>query len=260
VNSAAPVRILGQGFQPGATVTIGGAASNVVVVDSRTITATTPAHAAAAVDVVVTNPDGSSSRLPAGYRYAALEIARVEPAAARSGDHVRIRGAGFAPGASVTIGGVDARILLSDDFSFIETIAPEHQAEVSDVVVTNPNGSGVTLAGGFRFTTITISVRGNPVTAGGDLTVTWVVPAQAEPRKLEEGLVLMNTATGNFHWHSDTSGTDSGTRRLIAPTEPGQYEFQYRDFDDFTPPYYRILGRSQTVTVTAAASGPRSRP
>ena len=48
------ITVTGTGFLAGATVTMGGtAASNVTVVNSTTITATTPAHAAGAVNVVV---------------------------------------------------------------------------------------------------------------------------------------------------------------------------------------------------------------
>ena len=51
------VTITGANFVSGATVTFGGtAATSVVVTNSTTITATTPAHAAGAVTVVVTNP------------------------------------------------------------------------------------------------------------------------------------------------------------------------------------------------------------
>lgn len=64
--------IYGTGFGDGATVTIGGvAATSVVVVNQLTITCTTPAHAAGAVDVVVTNLDGGTATLTNGYTYVA---------------------------------------------------------------------------------------------------------------------------------------------------------------------------------------------
>ncbi len=64
------VTVSGTGFLAGATVTLGGtAASNVTVVNSTTITATTAAHAAGAVNVVVTNTDSQSGTLPNGYTY-----------------------------------------------------------------------------------------------------------------------------------------------------------------------------------------------
>jgi IPT/TIG domain-containing protein len=62
--------IVGSGFRAPATVTVGGvAATGVTVVDSTRITATTGPHAAATVDVVVTNPDSQSTTLTGGFTY-----------------------------------------------------------------------------------------------------------------------------------------------------------------------------------------------
>ena len=68
------VTITGTGFELGASVTFGGSpATAVTVVGASTITATTPAYAAAgAVDVVVNNPGGPSGTMPGGYTYTAV--------------------------------------------------------------------------------------------------------------------------------------------------------------------------------------------
>jgi hypothetical protein len=64
------VTISGTGFAAGATVTFGGTnATGVVVNNSTTITATTPAHAAGAVDVVVTNSTGQSGTKLNAFTY-----------------------------------------------------------------------------------------------------------------------------------------------------------------------------------------------
>jgi acid phosphatase len=64
------VSITGTGFASGATVTFGGVpASNLIVNNSTTITATTPAHAAGGVDVTVTNTDGQSGSKVNAYTY-----------------------------------------------------------------------------------------------------------------------------------------------------------------------------------------------
>ena len=64
------VTISGSAFVSGATVRIGGVlATNVSFVNSTSITATTPAHAAGAVDVLVTNPDAQSDTLTNGFTY-----------------------------------------------------------------------------------------------------------------------------------------------------------------------------------------------
>ena len=66
------VTITGTNFTAGATVTFGAtAATNVVVVNSTTITVTTPAGSAGAVTVTVTNPGGQSGSLASAYIYIA---------------------------------------------------------------------------------------------------------------------------------------------------------------------------------------------
>ena len=63
------VTIGGANFSSAASVTIGGAAAvQVTVVDSRTIMATTSAHAAGAATVVVT-ADGQRGSLAGGFTY-----------------------------------------------------------------------------------------------------------------------------------------------------------------------------------------------
>ncbi|HXH92658.1 MAG TPA: IPT/TIG domain-containing protein, partial [Thermoanaerobaculia bacterium] len=72
VTGGTNVTVNGTNFAAGATVTFGGtAATNVVVVSAIKITAKTPAHAAGAVNVTVTNADTSTATLTSGYTYTA---------------------------------------------------------------------------------------------------------------------------------------------------------------------------------------------
>ena len=66
---AVRVTIHGTGFVPGATVTLGMPATDVIVVSNTTITATAPASNTGTVDVVVMNPGGGSARLSGGFEY-----------------------------------------------------------------------------------------------------------------------------------------------------------------------------------------------
>lgn len=74
-NTGAPaggltVTITGTGFNAGSKVTFGGvAATSVTVSGATSLTAVTPAHAAGAVDVVVTNPDKQSVVSKGGFTY-----------------------------------------------------------------------------------------------------------------------------------------------------------------------------------------------
>ena len=62
VNGGNTITVQGDDFIKGAVVRIGGTlCTTIIVLNERTITATTPAHAVGSADVVVTNPDGQSS-------------------------------------------------------------------------------------------------------------------------------------------------------------------------------------------------------
>src|SRR5439155_1345969 len=106
------VTITGTNFVPGLTsVHIGGktvAASNVSVASNTSLTFHTPKHAAAAVDVRVETPAGTSGVL--GYRYLPVpSAAALHPASGpvKGGRPLAITGSGFVAGAtSVRVGGV----------------------------------------------------------------------------------------------------------------------------------------------------------
>jgi hypothetical protein len=128
------VTITGTGFVSGASVSFGGTtASNITVVDATTITATTPAHAAGAVDIVVTNPDSQSGTLAAGFTYNAPPpptVSSINPntGLTTGGTAVTITGTEFQTGASVTFDGTAA----------------------TNVIVVNSNDAGARGRGGRR--------------------------------------------------------------------------------------------------------------
>jgi hypothetical protein len=70
-NGGETITIRGNGFASGASVTIANvAATNVIVVDANTITATIPASSSAgAARIVVTNTNGDSGSLTGAFRY-----------------------------------------------------------------------------------------------------------------------------------------------------------------------------------------------
>jgi hypothetical protein len=63
------ITITGNNFTSPATVKVGGVAATNVIATLTQITATTPAHAAGAVDVAVTNLDSQSATLAAAFTY-----------------------------------------------------------------------------------------------------------------------------------------------------------------------------------------------
>lgn len=155
-SGGAAVTINGTGFQPGATVFIGGtAAAGVTVVSGTSITATTPAHATGAVNVVVANPDGQSDTLANAYTYVTLSPAvnAIAPSAgpASGGTVVTIVGANFLPGAAVSFGGTPATGVTVTSNTSISATTPAHVAGTVNVVVANTSGQSGTLANGFTY-------------------------------------------------------------------------------------------------------------
>ena len=136
--------ITGTGFLAGATVKLGGtAATGVTVVSSTSITATTPAHAAGAVNVVVTNTDAQSGTLTNGYTYTtsnpAPTVSAITPnsGTANGGTAVTITGTGFLAGATVKLGGTAATGVTVVSSTSITATTPAHAAGAVNVVVTN---------------------------------------------------------------------------------------------------------------------------
>lgn len=159
------VTISGTGFQVGlSTVVIGAAAmTSTVVVNSTTITGNTPARAAGAVDIVVTNPDFQSATLASGYTYTGSgaptisALATSETNAARGstfgGYILTVTGTNFAQGATVLVDGQTCGgVVVTGSISI--TCAPPSRGTPGavDVLVTNPDTQMVTSVGGFTYT------------------------------------------------------------------------------------------------------------
>jgi len=172
------VTITGTGFLTGAGVTIGGtAATGVSVVNSTSITATTPAHTAGAGNIVVTNTDGQSGTLSNGYTYTSPNpvptVTGIAPATgpAAGGTAITITGTGFLTGATVKLGGTSATGVTVVSATSITATAPAHAAGAVSVVVTNTDGQSGTLSNGYTYTspapTVTAISPVSGTTAGG---------------------------------------------------------------------------------------------
>jgi hypothetical protein len=94
------VKLTGTHFVTGTQVSFGGTpAASAAAIDDKTINATTPAHAAGAVSVTVTLPDGQSATLATAFTFVAADaptISTVNPTTGTSGTEITITGTGFA--------------------------------------------------------------------------------------------------------------------------------------------------------------------
>src|SRR5439155_788475 len=146
------------------------------------ITATTPAHAAGAVNVVVTNPDTQSATLVNGFTYlaGAPTLSSVAPTSGSTagGTALTLTGTNFASGATVTLGGTAATAVTVVSATTITATTPAHAAGAVNVVVTNPDTQSATLANGFLYVgptapTITAVPPTTGTTTGGTvITIT----------------------------------------------------------------------------------------
>lgn len=169
VNSIAPatgstsggtaITLTGSLFQSGATVTVGGQfATNVNVVNATTITALSPVGPAGDLsipqDIVVRNPDGTSSTKSGAFVYtkAALAVTAVTPTQSFAGTVVTIRGEGFTTTqpVSVSFGGAAATNVRIIDAVTMQATVPFHANGAVDVVVTN-GSSSATKAAAFTY-------------------------------------------------------------------------------------------------------------
>jgi len=129
-------------------VTFGGQACTLpVVINANTITCSTPAHAAGATLVQVTNPDGQIGTSTTTYTYqAAPSISGVSPAIAFAigGNSLTITGSGFLPGAIVDIGGTPCSgISVNTTGTAIFCTAPPLTAGSVSITVTNTDNQKI---------------------------------------------------------------------------------------------------------------------
>jgi hypothetical protein len=162
-NGGTSVTIIGTNFVPGAAATFGGAdASNVTVVSSTSMTATTRSDTAGAVGVLVTNPNGQSGSLNNGYTYTANPtITSVSPSSGSvsGGTSVTITGTNFASGATVTFGETAATKVTFISSTSITATTPAQAAGGVNVVVTNSNGLSGTLSNGFIYNATASTIK-----------------------------------------------------------------------------------------------------
>ena len=170
------VTIIGTGFAGTPSVSFGGTAgTNVVVANSTQLTVTAPARAAGIVSLTVTNPDGQSGTLANAFTYRApptVTSATPNQGPATGGQSVTVNGTGFAPSATVTVGGTPAtNIAVAPGGASLTLTTPAHAPGAVAIVVTNPDGQSAQLANAYTYivgptiTTIAQADRGTPAGA-----------------------------------------------------------------------------------------------
>ena len=172
------VTITGTGFTATPTVTFGGtAATNVMFVNATTITATTPAKTAGAVNIVVTNPDTQAGTGAGLYTYVAAPTVismDVIGGVANGFNTVIITGTNFSTNPTVRIGGNAATNVLRLSATSISARLPVGLVGLRTVQVTNTDTQVGAVANLYRYYDLTTSVASTTPT----VTVPILVPVE----------------------------------------------------------------------------------
>ena len=221
------VTITGTNFAAGATVKFGStAATNVVVVNATTITATTPAGSAGAATVTVT-ANGQSGSLTSGFTYVVPPtVSSVAPSSGSTvgGTAVTITGTNFVAGAAVTFGSTAATNVVVVSGTSITATTPAGSAGAVTVTVTVSGQSG-SLASGYTYvvapTVSSVSPNSGPVAGGTAVTITGTNFAAGATVTIG-GTSATNVAVVNGTTITATTPTHAAGAVAVAVTVNGQ--------------------------------------
>ncbi len=149
------INLTGTDFVAASVVKFDGInALSTTLIDNIHLQSMAPAHAAATVDVQVTNPDGQSATLAQSLTYLPPPtITRLSRQAGSTagGTLVTIIGTTFASGAVVNFGGVASPSVTFVSSNELRAVAPAHAKGVVDVEIVNPNGNRFLAGAAFTF-------------------------------------------------------------------------------------------------------------
>jgi hypothetical protein len=180
IGGGTSVTLTGTGFRAGMQVLFGGTPAALVSVNGPGTSArvTTPAHAAAVVDVSVTTPGDTATQAKAFTYLAAPTLTAVSPdeGPTAGGQSVTLTGTGFRAGMQVRLGGHPATLgSVNPDGTSATITTPSHVAAVVDVSVTTPGGSA-SLAGGYTYVVVptltAVTPDAGPTAGGTSVTLT----------------------------------------------------------------------------------------
>jgi hypothetical protein len=252
-------QLTGRFFQPGAHITVGGAAAAVRTISPSFIDGTgfagfvtPPGIAPGIVDVVITNPDGQSATLKRGFIYLAPAPAAsgLSPAygSTAGGQMVTITGTSFVDTPEVLVDGKAVTVATSTATS-ITFSSPQHGTGPVLVVVQNPDGQRSAPAV-FTYlapapSVTTLSATSGPKAGGQALTLTGV--GFVAPVAVSFGGVTATVTTATATSLSITTPAHaSGVAALVVTNPDGQTS---------VPLLFTFLDAAPAVTGLSAATG-----
>lgn len=180
-TTATPITIFGNLFENGATVTVGGfTCSLVVVISSSQISCTTTALGVGFQDVVVTNPDLSSTTLSNTFKVLAApsvtSIIGLNAGSVFGGHTINISGTDFFTGAVVDVGASPCNSVVVLSSTSLTCITSAHTAANVGVTVTNVDLQSNTLPTSYTYqpapTVLSVSSATGPFSGLQSVTIT----------------------------------------------------------------------------------------
>ncbi len=251
------VTLTGTNFTGSVGVTLGGmAATSVAVVSGTSVTCVTPAGPVGPVAVVVTNADGQTATLAAGFTYQGPvpSLSSVSPGTGSTGGGTRVTltGTGFAPGATAAIGGVAATGVTVVNSTTITAWTPAGAAGTVSADITNPDAQTANLASAYTYaagpSVASVSPATGTSSGGTFVTVTgtgFAVGATVDFSGAAAGTVTVVSAT------QITCTTPAGAvgPASVTVTNPGPMAAT-------APGAFTYLGAAPAVSGVSPGSGP----
>jgi len=264
-GSTHSLTILGTDFEDGSTVSVDGtAATGVQVVDSTTITCTTPLISTTGTKpVTVTTSGGTSAAFNITAAYPAPTYTFVSPQVGGVGTVLNFNGSEFVSGqTTATIGGVNATCAFISENQVQITVPGGLSATTHNITVTTPGGTVTASAAYTHYLTPTVSsisptqggagttvqVTGTNFVTGSGLTAFRVGNSNANSAFTN----VLSSTLANFIIPGSTSGLNSITVTTYGGTSTLSGAFTY-----YYPPVVGSLSPSSgktgdTLTVSGA--------
>lgn len=259
------VAVTGSNFYPGAVVRFGGTvATGVNVGGPGNLTCVTPAHAAGAVSVTVTNPDGQVGTSGGNYTYLAPPplVSTVAPTSGPTagGTTVTFTGFNFASGAAVTFDGLPATGVNVTSATSLTAVSPAHDAGIVTVAVQNLDGQSGAKPSAFTYvpppppTVTQVAPAMGSALGGTNVTITGT-NFQANALVTFGGAVAMNVVVGSATSITATTPAHAAGQVGVTVTNPdGQTATRANGFTYVAPPAPTISSISPTSGSTSGST------